>query len=316
MPIPVTVLTGFLGSGKSTLLKRILTERHGHRIAVIQNEFGEIGIDGDLVIPVDEELYELNNGCVCCSVRGDLLRVLFKLSRRRPRPDAVVIETTGLADPGPVIQTFLADAEIQQGVRLDAIATLVDCKHILLHLDKDPECARQIGFADVLLLNKIDLVSTPEADALEARLRSMNALARIFRASQAAVPLDQILGIDAFELSRKLEFDPQALDETSHGHSDVTSMALRSLQPLDTQRTDRWLQDLITRHGPGLYRMKGVLHLQGDPRRFIFQGVHSHFAGNPDLPWAEGEARETKLVLIGRDLDATWIRAGFASCQA
>ncbi|MBP7371722.1 MAG: GTP-binding protein [Opitutaceae bacterium] len=211
-PIPVTVLTGFLGSGKTTLLNRILTEEHGKRIAVIENEYGEVGVDNQLVIQSDEELFEMNNGCICCSVRGDLIRVLGRLLKRKDRLDAILIETTGLANPAPVAQTFFTDDEMRANFRLDAVVTLVDAKHILLHLGDSDEAQKQVAFADVILLNKTDLVPAAELDALEDRIRHINAVAKIHRTQNAAIPLDKVVGVGGFNLSRATDLDPQFLE--------------------------------------------------------------------------------------------------------
>ncbi|WP_415908677.1 CobW family GTP-binding protein [Oleiharenicola sp. Vm1] len=211
-PIPVTVLTGFLGAGKTTLLNRILTEQHGRKIAVIENEFGEVGVDNQLVIQSDEEIFEMNNGCICCTVRGDLLRILARLMKRKDRLDAILIETTGLANPAPVAQTFFTDPEMREQFSLDGIVTVVDAKHILLHLDDSPEALKQVAFADVILLNKTDLIAPAELDALEQRLRRINAVAKVYRAQNADVPVDRVLNLGGFKLERAVEVDPQFLE--------------------------------------------------------------------------------------------------------
>ena len=211
-PIPVTVLTGFLGAGKTTLLNRILTEQHGRKIAVIENEFGEVGVDNQLVIQSDEEIFEMNNGCICCTVRGDLLRILGRLMKRKDRLDAILIETTGLANPAPVAQTFFTDPEMKEQFRLDAIVTVVDAKHISLHLHDSPEAQKQVAFADVILLNKTDLISPAELDTLEKRIRAMNAVAKIHRTKNSELPLDRVLDVGGFNLERAVEVDPQFLE--------------------------------------------------------------------------------------------------------
>ncbi|PTX93700.1 cobalamin biosynthesis protein CobW [Spartobacteria bacterium LR76] len=222
--VPVTILTGFLGAGKTTLLNRILTEEHGLRIAVIENEFGEIGIDHELVINTDEELFEMNNGCICCTVRGDLIRILGNLMKRRDKFDHILIETTGLADPGPVVQTFFADEEMQDKLKVNAVVTLVDAKHILLHIDDSEEAKEQIAFADVIILNKSDLVTPAELDSLERRIRGMNALAKIHRTTNAQLPIANVLDVGGFNLDRAMELDPHFLeeedDEHDHSHCD------------------------------------------------------------------------------------------------
>jgi G3E family GTPase len=440
--IPVTVLTGFLGSGKTTLLNRILTEKHGKRIAVIENEFGEIGIDQALVINADEEVFEMNNGCICCTVRGDLIRILGGLMKRRDKFDHVLVETTGMADPSPVAQTFFVDDEIGANFALDGIVTMVDAKHVSLHIDDSNECKEQIAFADVLVLNKTDLVGASDLDALEARIRSMNAMARIERAVHAAVPIADVLDVGGFDLDRALETKPTFLepevpfewvgtfdlsegmyslvagngpDETmdvlfvslvanenagernpsdravrawsapktprsadatiaadgpvvtldmrprgakrfplrvprngryalytqhlpsefsvrlegprgaiepasarefaaGHSHDDrVTSVGIHLEGPVDGDKLNKWLSVLLREKGADIFRMKGILDIRGNDKRFVFQGVHMLFDGREDKPWGTAK-RASDLVFIGKNLDRVELTEGFRRC--
>lgn len=312
--IPVTILTGYLGAGKTTLLNRILTYQHGKRVAAIVNEFGEIGIDSQLVINADEEILEMNNGCICCTVRGDLIRIFSELMLKREKFDYLVIETTGLADPAPVIGSFFVDDVMRQQTQLDAVVTVVDALHIWEHWDAE-EAQEQIAFADVILLNKIDLVSPEQLDELEQRIRSMTAFAKIYRTQNCDIDIDAVLGIKAFDLKQLLSIDPEFLQEDTHEHDEsVYSVSLAQPGIVSGDKLNRWLKQLIQLKGTDIFRMKGILDVDAQERRFVFQGVHMILDGRPGRPWQPGEERKNEIVFIGRNLDAAQLKQEFRAC--
>lgn len=356
--IPVTVLTGYLGSGKTTLLNRILSENHGKRYAVIVNEFGEIGIDNDLIVESDEEIYEMNNGCVCCTVRGDLIRVVEGLMRRPGRFDAIVVETTGLADPAPVAQTFFMDDDVRSKTKLDAVVALVDARHLPLRLKDSKEAEDQIAFADVIVLNKTDLVTEDELRAVEATVRAINPAAKIHRTQRSRVDLAEVLDRGAFDLKRALENDPHFLEAHDHDHDhvcgpdcdhdhhhhdhdghdhhghehhhhdhhghdhvspihDVTvqSVSLRGGE-MDPKKFFPWIEKVTQLEGPNILRLKGIVAFRDDPDRYVIQGVHMIIEGDHQRAWKDGEKHESRLVFIGRELDAERLKKSFEACQA
>ena len=349
---PVTVLTGYLGAGKTTLLNRILSEDHGKRYAVIVNEFGEVGIDNELIVGADEEVFEMNNGCVCCTVRGDLIRVLSGLMKRKGKFDAIIVETTGLADPGPVAQTFFVDDDVRAKAQLDSVTTVVDAKHLPLRLADSHEAVEQIAFADQIILNKTDLVSEAELVAVEAQIRRINPLAPIHRAQRSNVPLEAVPGRGGFDLERITGLDPEFLnpapgepghvhdescdhdhdhhhghDHHDHGHHDhaahdhvaqagIRGVSLTLDRPLNGTRVTNWLNDLLQEQGPDILRAKGILDVSGDDRRLVFQAVHMILEGDFQRDWRADEPRFSRMVFIGRNLDEAKLKAGFEACAA
>jgi G3E family GTPase len=331
--IPVTVLTGYLGAGKTTLLNHILSAPHGRKFAVIVNEFGEIGIDNDLIVGVDEEIFEMNNGCICCTVRGDLIRIIQGLMRRQGRFDGIIVETTGLADPAPVAQTFFIDPDVGRKTKLDAVVTVADAKWLKERLRDAPEAKNQIAFADVILLNKTDLVDAPGLREVEARIRAINPYARLHRTERCSIPIAEVLERNAFDLERILDVAPQFLDadgeqeENDHDHGeghalahhhdeDVQSLSLKSDKALDPDKFFPWIQNLVAQEGAKILRSKGILAFRDDPRRFAFQGVHMMVSGDHQREWHAEERRESRIVFIGRELPKAMIRQGFEDCAA
>ena len=341
---PVTVLTGYLGAGKTTLLNRILTEDHGKRYAVIVNEFGEVGIDNDLIVGADEEVFEMNNGCVCCTVRGDLIRVLSGLMKRKGGFDAIIVETTGLADPGPVAQTFFVDDDVRAKTQLDSVTTVVDAMHLPLRLADSKEAVEQIAFADQIVLNKTDLVTEHQLRDVEARIRRINPLAPIHRAERSNVALDKILGRGGFDLERITDIQPEFLnpahgeaghvhdedcddDHSHHGHdhhhahdhaaeAGIRGISLVFDKPLNGNRVTAWLNDILQAQGPDILRAKGILDVAGEDRRLVFQAVHMILEGDFQRAWKPEDTRNSRMVFIGRNLDEAALRTGFEACAA
>jgi len=326
-PIPVTVLTGFLGAGKTTLLNRLLREANGKRYAVIVNEYGEIGIDGDLVVGAEEEVYELNNGCVCCKLRGDLVRVVSNLVRRPGGFDGILIETTGLADPAPVAQTFQLDDLLRQHTRLDSVICVADARHLPMQLSSTPEAALQLAQADMVLLNKADLADEAMLAAAEQAVAEVNPTAELRRVVRGELPLSQLLDRGAFDNSRlrlpSLGLGKPSSDSSTHGYRPVDAgrhtVGVSSVSIAFNRRFERtrflpWLQRLVIEHGADLLRAKGILAFSGESRRFVFQAVHMTVDSGMGRAWAAGEAVESKLVFIGRRLDESTLREELVHC--
>jgi G3E family GTPase len=343
--IPTTILTGFLGSGKTTLLRRILQEQHGYRIAIIENEFGQESIDNDILIQDNnEQIIEMNNGCICCTVRGDLISALNELSQKRNNGalnfDHVVIETTGLANPGPVAQTFFMDEDVAMHYMLDAVITVVDAKHAMQQLNDYEEAQRQVGFADRLLLSKTDLVNTMQIDQLKDRLTRINPKASIHTAHFGQLPISDILNIKGFNLNAKLDIDPDFLQEASHGedhahdhnhhecsdqcahehhhhasHTDnISAFVFKSTKPFDVVKLDEFLGHVVQVYGPDMLRYKGVLYMDGGDRKVVFQGVHQMMGTDIGVKWDETEIRESKMVFIGKSLPKDIFISGLEQC--
>lgn len=350
--IPVTVLTGYLGSGKTTLLNRILTENHGQKYAVIVNEFGEVGIDNDLLVESDEEIFEMNNGCICCTVRGDLIRTVQNLMKRRGAFDAIIVETTGVADPAPVAQTFFMDDDVRAAAKLDAVVAVVDARHVLQRLKDTDEAEDQIAFADVILLNKTDLVSEEELAAVETRIREINPYAIRHKTERCAIDLKAVLDRGAFDLDRILSLDPHFLehghhehecgpdcdhdhdhhhhhhdhdhecgpdcDHDHHHHHDDNPHSVKSISlkagDLDPNLFFPWVNQVTQVQGPNILRLKGIIAFKDDPQRYVIQGVHMIVEGDHQRDWKADEPRESRLVFIGRDLNWDVLEQSFQAC--
>jgi G3E family GTPase len=333
----VIIITGFLGSGKTTLLNRILTADHGRRIAVVVNEFGEVGIDHHLLISSDQEVIQMNNGCICCTVRGDLLRSFFELAEHRSKFDTVIIETTGLAEPAPVAQTLYADERVRSQFALDGVITVVDAKHVAAQLEESGEACEQIAFADLIILNKMDLATAEELDRIEQQIGQLNKIAKVFRTKNSEVDLDVVLGVESARLEQRIDVaiaeygDHEHDSQNGHDHHDhhdhhhhshrrhnhlqnVDTVCIVEPGELDGMKLSVWFRSQIYEFGPKLLRMKGILNLRGDSDQFLFQGVRMEFEGRPGRAWEANEKRLNRLVFIGRDLNQDTITQGFKGC--
>ena len=314
--IPATVVTGFLGSGKTTLINRILREQHGRKLAVIVNEFGEISIDGQLVIhDQDAQLVEFNNGCLCCTVRGDLVETLGRLQERGGALDGILIETTGLADPAPVASTFFAADDVKAGIRLDAFVTVVDAVNLERNLTQSNEAVEQVAFSDIVLINKMDLVSQEQMHAVESRVRALNPMAKIYHTANAEIDLAGVIGVGAFDLVQKLEVDPEFLGDHEHEHdAAIGSFVLEEHEPVDINRLMLWMNKVAQDRGEDLYRTKGIFYAHGFEERLVFQSVRMLTTLRRDRPWEPNETKMTQFVVIGKNIDREEFAAGLKTC--
>ncbi len=314
--IPATVVTGFLGSGKTTLINRILHDQHGKKIAVIINEFGEVSIDGQLVVRDEQaQLVEFNNGCLCCTVRGDLVETLGRLQERADGLDGILIETTGLADPAPVASTFFVADDVKSGIKLDAFVTVVDAVNLETNLAQSTEAVEQVAFSDIVLINKVDLVTPEQLHSVEARVRKLNPLAIIHHTTNAEIDISKVIGVGAFDLVQKLEVDPQFLGDHEHEHdASVTSFVLEEAGLVDINRFALWMNKVAQERGDDLYRTKGIFNAKGFNERLVFQSVRMLTTMRPDRPWAPTERRISQFVVIGKNLDREEFAEGLSRC--
>jgi G3E family GTPase len=315
--IPVTIITGFLGSGKTTLVNRILTENHGKKYAVVLNEIGDVNLDSELVTEsLGEDLKVMNNGCLCCTVRDDLSKIAKELLGKNLNLDGLVIETTGMADPTPVAQTFLMDESLSQNYSLDAIVTVVDSLNIEKNLIEIKETQEQIGFADVVLLNKIDLVKPEQIKKIEDSIRKTNLLCKVFKTEKSVVSLDEILNLNAFDIEKRSEINPELLkDFHDHTHDEsIKSIYIEQKKPLDLEKLNRFMGLVVGELGEQILRCKGIVNVKDEPKRIVFQGVHMNIGSTPDRLWKENEERKTQMVFIGRHLPKDVLEEGLEFC--